>query len=228
MTFLTFTRLAPRRAISCQIIYLVFFSVFLFYILFCLYSYITIFPTIYALNSSNFLHFFTNNNWIVAPNLLSAHFSIIELAIVLVTVSMHRAEQSPTTAFESCEKKKNQMVNCPTWIKNWFSCCRCQLTRQTNFFATHGATIFLLLRFFVSLFAIEAVICITTTHRSFCYCSTAYTYFTFLIFSIYLIHNKNKIIKLCINVTICILYIFISIVSVSFCIFIQMHKHKVM
>lgn len=79
-----------------------FFSVFLFYILLCLYSYITIFPTIYALNSSNFLHFFTNNNWIVAPNFLSAHFSVIELAIVLVTVSMHRAEQSSTTAFESC------------------------------------------------------------------------------------------------------------------------------
>lgn len=79
-----------------------FFSVFLFYILLCLYSYITIFPTIYALNSSNFLHFFTNNNWIVAPNFLSAHFSVIELAIVLVTVSMHRAEQSSTTAFKSC------------------------------------------------------------------------------------------------------------------------------
>lgn len=75
--------------ISCQIIYLV-FCVFLYSV--CLYSYNNHFPNDYTLNSSNFLHFFTNNNWIVAPNFLSAHFFVIEFAIVLVTVSMHGAE----------------------------------------------------------------------------------------------------------------------------------------
>lgn len=76
--------------ISCQIIYLV-FCVFSLYSV-CLYSYNNHFPNDYTLNSSNFLHFFTNNNWIVAPNFLSAHFFIIKFAIVLVTVSMHGAE----------------------------------------------------------------------------------------------------------------------------------------
>lgn len=76
--------------ISCQIIYLV-FCVFSLYSV-CLYSYNNHFPNDYTLNSSNFLHFFTNNNWIVAPNFLSAHFFVIEFAIVFVTVSMHGAK----------------------------------------------------------------------------------------------------------------------------------------
>jgi len=76
--------------ISCQIIYLVFCVFFLYSV--CLYSYNNHFPNDYTLNSSNFLHFFTNNNWIVAPNFLSAHFFIIKFAFVLVTVSMHGAE----------------------------------------------------------------------------------------------------------------------------------------
>lgn len=86
--------------ISCQIIYLVFFVLFFVYSV-CLYSYNNHFPNDYTLNSSNFLHFFTNNNWIVAPNFLSAHFFVIEFAIVFIAVSMHSAKQSSTTALET-------------------------------------------------------------------------------------------------------------------------------
>lgn len=88
---LTLARFIPRRANQLpDIIYLVFCMFFLYSV--CLYSYNNHFPNDYTLNSSNFLHFFTNNNWIVAPNFLSAHFFVIEFAIVLVTVSMHGAE----------------------------------------------------------------------------------------------------------------------------------------
>lgn len=59
------------------------------------------FPNDYTLNSSNFLHFFTNNNWIVAPYLLSAHFSVIKLAVMFVTVPVHRAEESTTSTLKT-------------------------------------------------------------------------------------------------------------------------------
>lgn len=83
-------RFTPRRANQLPDNLSRFLRVFLYSV--CLYSYNNHFPNDYTLNSSNFLHFFTNNNWIVAPNFLSAHFFVIEFAIVLVTVSMHGAE----------------------------------------------------------------------------------------------------------------------------------------
>lgn len=86
----TLARFTPRRANQLPDNLSRFLRVFLYSV--CLYSYNNHFPNDYTLNSSNFLHFFTNNNWIVAPNFLSAHFFIIKFAIVLVTVSMHGAE----------------------------------------------------------------------------------------------------------------------------------------
>lgn len=87
----TLARFTPRRANQLPDNLSRFLRVFFLYSV-CLYSYNNHFPNDYTLNSSNFLHFFTNNNWIVAPNFLSAHFFVIEFAIVLVTVSMHGAE----------------------------------------------------------------------------------------------------------------------------------------
>lgn len=95
----TLARFTPRRANQLPDNLSRFLRVFLYSV--CLYSYNNHFPNDYTLNSSNFLHFFTNNNWIVAPNFLSAHFFIIKFAIVLVTVSMHGAEKSSTTALKS-------------------------------------------------------------------------------------------------------------------------------
>jgi len=97
----TLARFTPQRANQLPDNLSHFLRAFFFVYSVCLYSYNNHFPNDYTLNSSNFLHFFTNNNWIVAPNFLSAHFFVIEFAIVFVTVSMHSAKQSSTTALKT-------------------------------------------------------------------------------------------------------------------------------
>lgn len=109
--------------ISCQIIYLVFFVLFFVYSV-CLYSYNNHFPNDYTLNSSNFLHFFTNNNWIVAPNFLSAHFFVIEFAIVFVAVPMHSAKQSSTTALETWKRSSSRQQKVQVRTKYFYQVLR--------------------------------------------------------------------------------------------------------
>lgn len=55
---------------------------------------------------SNLLNLLPHHNWIIAPNLLLAMRPVVERALVLVTVSMHRAEQAPATTLETCKRTR--------------------------------------------------------------------------------------------------------------------------
>lgn len=50
---------------------------------------------------SNLLNLLAHNNWIIAPNLLLPMRPVVERTLVLVAVSVHRAEQSSASALET-------------------------------------------------------------------------------------------------------------------------------
>lgn len=50
---------------------------------------------------SNFLNFFSNHDRIITSDFRRAELPIVERALVLITVSMYRAEQTSTSALEA-------------------------------------------------------------------------------------------------------------------------------
>lgn len=79
---------------------------------------------------SNFLNFLSNHDRIITSNFRCAKFPIVERAVVLITVSMYRAEESTTSALEAS---------------------------QSYFFATSRASILFLLAVFISILIVAIV-----------------------------------------------------------------------
>lgn len=52
---------------------------------------------------SNFLNFFSNHDRIITSDFRRAELPIVERALVLITVSMYRAEQTTTSALEASQ-----------------------------------------------------------------------------------------------------------------------------
>lgn len=53
---------------------------------------------------SYFLDLLSDHYGIVASNFLRAHFPVVKRTVVFITVPMHRAKQTSTTAFKTCKK----------------------------------------------------------------------------------------------------------------------------
>jgi len=51
--------------------------------------------------SLNFTYFLSCNRWIIATYFFGAHFTVIESAIMLVTVAMYGTKETTTTARET-------------------------------------------------------------------------------------------------------------------------------